>query len=894
MEMLGGEDVGGEDVGGEDVGGAMMGGADSGGVMAVCGDEDVGEEEECDDGNTTPGDGCDSACFNELSVLLRGVERNVGRFGPLSSDRYTFTAHGPTTLIASTSDGQGGCPGDTRLYLFAANSAGTPIGNRLAYNDDNETGVCSDLNVEVEAGDYVVVVDDFFGAGLSTYTLDTFIFQAVTRADTFTGGYLDQGDDLFLFTPFVETVAEFETSDGRGGCPGDTQVRIYRRNVDGAREMIEFNDDEGEGLCSLISTTLQPDTYEIVVEGFLGASLDQYTLSIRLSGPCGDGSLDLGEECDDENDINGDGCSAECTLESICGDFILESPEECDDGNLTSNDGCDTLCTSEIYDIVRGVERHSGSVPEGEEDRWNFTVDDTSLYLARTIGCSEGELDTILTLHSVDDQGNLGAQIASNDDVDFPIDICSRLTDTLEAGDYAWVITGYNLSAAVGYDLSTRIWQDVTSGGTFQGQVAESGDDLYTLVQESDGPITIQTGDGMGGCPGDTILTIYTTNNQGERVEVISDDDGGEDVCSLIETTLDFGFYEVVVDGYMGDEVPPYVLNVSLSSMPLVEICDDGIDNDLNDLIDCDDEACGQLDRCLALSCSLDDFSTNHLQEEAASIEPGIYDDLIACVGANDWFSISLCAGGILDIDVNFTHADGDLDAVLFSELGTPLSSGVSITDNERVVYANMTDVEQQLSLQIFNLDDDGEGNTYQLDISEVGCNVDSGLIFSEYIEGSGNNKVLEIFNGSDEVINLSTCEVAIYYNGDIVSNNRIPFTTDLEASIMGAGDRYVMCNIQAQAELLSNCDQSTGSLSFNGNDAIALICDAVIVDVIGEIGFNPDTSWSGSGVSTVDQTLRRRCDIRAGHDGQGPFDPSVEWEGFPLNDFSGVGSHCP
>jgi uncharacterized protein len=210
------------------------------------------------------------------------------------------------------------------------------------------------------------------------------------------------------------------------------------------------------------------------------------------------------------------------------------------------------------------------------------------------------------------------------------------------------------------------------------------------------------------------------------------------------------------------------------------------------------------------------------------------------------------------------------------------------------VAYVNMTDAEEQLSLQIFNLDDDGDGNAYQLDISEEGCNVDSGLIFSEYIEGSGNNKVLEIFNASEEAINLSTCEVAIYYNGDGVSNNRIPFSDDLEASIMSAGDRYVMCNVQAQAELLSICDQSTGSLSFNGNDAIALICDGVIVDVIGEIGFNPDTSWSGSGVSTVDQTLRRRCEIRTGHDGQGPFDPSVEWEGFPLNEFSGVGTHCP
>jgi len=661
----------------------------------------------------------------------------------------------------------------------------------------------------------------------------------------------------------------------------------------GDREIITFNDD-AEGLCSFISTTLQPGTYEIVVEGFVGEPLEQYTLSVRLSGPCGDGQLNLGEECDDDNNADGDGCSAECTIEPICGDFILESPEVCDDGNLNSNDGCDTLCTYENHDIIRAVERHTGSIPEGERDRWNFTVDDTSLYLASTLGCSEGLFDTVLALHSVDNQGNLGAEITSNDDINFPADPCSTLAGTLEAGDYAWVITGFNLSEVVGYELSTRVWQDVTSGGSFQGQVSESGDDLYTFVHEVNGPVTLQTSDGMGGCSGDTVLTLYTTNNEGERVEVDSDDDGGDLTCSLIDTTLDIGFYELVVNGYTGEEVPPYVLDVSLSSMQLVEICDDGMDNDLDGLIDCEDETCAQLDQCVVLACSLDDFSENHTREDAALIQPGVYDDLAVCVGADDWFSIALCAGGTLNIDVNFTHAEGDLDVKLFSDDNTPIASSLSINDNESVAYVNRTDVEEDLSLRIYNLDDDGDGNVYQLEVSEEGCNVGRGLIFSEYIEGSGNNKVLEIFNVSEEAINLESCEVAIYYNGDVVSNNRIPFSTDLEASIMATGDRYVMCNIQAQAELLSTCDQSTGSLSFNGNDAIALVCDDVIVDVIGEIGFDPDTSWSVNGVSTVNQTLRRRCEIRTGHDGQGPFDPSIEWESFPLNDFSGVGSHCP
>jgi len=66
---------------------------------------------------------------------------------------------------------------------------------------------------------------------------------------------------------------------------------------------------------------------------------------------CGDGNVDEGEECDDGNDENDDGCSAECTTEDIgqpiCGNGEVEGDEECDDGNLNDEDGCSRVCTEE-------------------------------------------------------------------------------------------------------------------------------------------------------------------------------------------------------------------------------------------------------------------------------------------------------------------------------------------------------------------------------------------------------------------------------------------------------------------------------------------------------------------------------------------------------------------
>eukprot|EP01098_Paradermamoeba_levis_P006207 TRINITY_DN2582_c0_g1_i1.p1 TRINITY_DN2582_c0_g1~~TRINITY_DN2582_c0_g1_i1.p1 ORF type:complete len:839 (-),score=304.57 TRINITY_DN2582_c0_g1_i1:204-2720(-) len=54
---------------------------------------------------------------------------------------------------------------------------------------------------------------------------------------------------------------------------------------------------------------------------------------------CGDGVLDKNnrEECDDGNNVNGDGCSSRCTREETCGNGVIDVNEECDDGIMNSN-----------------------------------------------------------------------------------------------------------------------------------------------------------------------------------------------------------------------------------------------------------------------------------------------------------------------------------------------------------------------------------------------------------------------------------------------------------------------------------------------------------------------------------------------------------------------------
>ena len=60
---------------------------------------------------------------------------------------------------------------------------------------------------------------------------------------------------------------------------------------------------------------------------------------------CGNGKVEVGEQCDDGNPDDADGCTNACTL-PVCGDAIVQAGhgEECDDGNYVDFDGCSNAC----------------------------------------------------------------------------------------------------------------------------------------------------------------------------------------------------------------------------------------------------------------------------------------------------------------------------------------------------------------------------------------------------------------------------------------------------------------------------------------------------------------------------------------------------------------------
>ena len=161
-------------------------------------------------------------------------------------------------------------------------------------------------------------------------------------------------------------------------------------------------------------------------------------------------------------------------------------------------------------------------------------------------------------------------------------------------------------------------------------------------------------------------------------------------------------------------------------------------------------------------------------------------------------------------------------------------------------------------------------------------------LIFSEYVEGSSNNKALEIYNTKSEPIELSNYQVQLYFNG----NNTAGLTIPLQGNL-AAGDVYVLAQSNAAADILMLSDQQNGAGWFNGDDAIALVHNGITIDVIGQIGLDPGAQWGQNNLATANRTLRRKAGINIGDaNGYDDFDPTQEWDGFPQDDFTGLGQH--
>ena len=166
-------------------------------------------------------------------------------------------------------------------------------------------------------------------------------------------------------------------------------------------------------------------------------------------------------------------------------------------------------------------------------------------------------------------------------------------------------------------------------------------------------------------------------------------------------------------------------------------------------------------------------------------------------------------------------------------------------------------------------------------------------LFFSEYIEGSSNNKALEIYNGTGAAVALADeanpYSIQMFFNGSSTAG----LTINLTGSV-AAGDVHVVAQSLAGPAIRDQADQTSAAGWFNGDDAVVLRKGIAVLDVIGQIGSpDPGTEWGSGLTSTADNTLRRKAAIEAGDpNGSDAFDPAAEWDGFATDTFAGLGAH--
>ena len=215
--------------------------------------------------------------------------------------------------------------------------------------------------------------------------------------------------------------------------------------------------------------------------------------------------------------------------------------------------------------------------------------------------------------------------------------------------------------------------------------------------------------------------------------------------------------------------------------------------------------------------------------------------------------------------------------------------------------------------------------------ISGINAQNCTDLFISEYVEGSYNNKAIELYNPTSDAIDLSNYALSRWSNGQTT-----PLNTILSGTI-AANDAFVIAldkrdpngegyetplwngwyvftdslsglldsiytpedDLMGRVDLFICPNYEDGTMYFNGNDAVTLeTSTGDIIDIIGKIGEDPGEAWGDDNDAywTKDQTLIRKASVTGGfvYDASQPysFDPTLEWDSLPQNTFTELGQH--
>ena len=165
-----------------------------------------------------------------------------------------------------------------------------------------------------------------------------------------------------------------------------------------------------------------------------------------------------------------------------------------------------------------------------------------------------------------------------------------------------------------------------------------------------------------------------------------------------------------------------------------------------------------------------------------------------------------------------------------------------------------------------------------------------SDIIISEYVEGSGQNKAIELYNGTGKEVDLSEYKVELYFNGSATVSKTLNLSGTLSHD-----KTYIIAHSDAKEEIKSKADMTTSDMTHTGDDAIVIKKGDIIVDSFGKVGERPNKAWTNAdgSVSTMDMTLIRKSEISTGDtNATDNFDPSVQWDAYKKDYTEDLGKH--
>ena len=287
-------------------------------------------DEACNDGTTNDTNAfamSSSIVGNATSTLTLDVNAAVAvDANPVSSEYQAGRiALGLTLEISGTGGSDWHLQIDQQMMGLL-----TTVTDGAGFANAGISGVTASLSIVPSLG---------FGASttLASSESDSEAFSISRSGDVVSG----TGDATITGT--LEITLDAYSECGGFLCLGNADEGAVLFGIDNVTESAFISADE----YATYGRPLEPDGYQL-------------TFSLLTDPICGDGTVDsgMGEECDDGNQQDEDGCSALCIVE-YCGDSVTQTAmgETCDDGNAVDGDGCSALCQLEGVVVVPSLDR---------------------------------------------------------------------------------------------------------------------------------------------------------------------------------------------------------------------------------------------------------------------------------------------------------------------------------------------------------------------------------------------------------------------------------------------------------------------------------------------------------------------------------------------------------